>query len=1047
MTKNTKNNNSLISFGFLSFLQKAKKVSNFTFPVFLIWLILQPTSLFLISAHSLEAQNGFPCRVASTPWDPDSGLGNYRAVVRVRQKSDAVFLHLPWRRPDHNPEEKKILVVEAKSGQVINNVFPIAVNNSYGDFVFQALQAPAEYYIYYLPYKIEGRNYPKVTYLPAEYQAEPSWLLRNGLRPDLLLSFKPTALPQAEFITFEVANEFSSFYPMEIIATAEETKKIIDLNSNEPFLVFPEDREHPIRMFDFLPYRWVEKGPQTIFEGKAGRGEYFVFQLGLFSPKAKLEKVKVKFPDLVNNSSGQVIKASEATCFNLGGIGWDGQPFNKDVDVQLGKVQPLWCGIQIPAEISPGCFEGSIEVGAKDLPPKIISLKINVEEKIIPEAGDSELWRQSRLRWLNSLLAVDDEVVRPFIPLEVKGRTIKCLGRSLSLQENGLPEKIQSFFNPEVTALSERPIELLAQPFELSIRNFSGLSQTWKTKSFTFTKKTPGTVCWQALSEIPSLKLKIEVDGRMEFDCYVEFKIKVEAFNETEVDDIRLTLPFKEEVAQYMMGLGYKGGKRPPSFSWTWDQSKNQDALWIGTVQAGLQCQWRAENYSRPLNTNFYQLKPLNLPPSWWNEGKGWVSVREIPVKSKKEKMVVLTAASGSRKIKKGEILNFDFNLLLTPFKTINPARHFSERYYHGFKPVEEIAATGANVVNIHHATDINPFINYPFLRAEQMKAYIDEAHRKGIKVKIYYTVRELSNRAAELFALESLNNEIFTDGSGGGYSWLQEHFHSGYIPGWFVPELKDAAIINSGMSRWLNYYIEGLAWLCQHVGIDGIYIDDLAFDRVTMKRVRKVLEKYRPGSLIDLHSANQYNPRDGFASSANLYMEHFPYIDRLWFGEYFDYNSPPDYWLIEISGIPFGLMGEMLEKGGNPWRGMVFGMTTRLPWSGDPRPLWRLWDQFGITEAEMIGYWSPNCPIKTCHPQILATVYKKKKEALVAIASWAEKQENCPLAIDWKKLGLDPKQVTITAPAIENFQPARTFKPDEPIPIEPGRGWLLIIR
>jgi len=79
---------------------------------------------------------------------------------------------------------------------------------------------------------------------------------------------------------------------------------------------------------------------------------------------------------------------------------------------------------------------------------------------------------------------------------------------------------------------------------------------------------------------------------------------------------------------------------------------------------------------------------------------------------------------------------------------------------------------------------------------------------------------------------------------------------------------------------------------------------------------------------LIDLHSANQYNPRDGYASSANLYLEHFPYLDRLWFGEYFDYNSQPDYWLIEISGIPFGLMGEMLEKGGNPWRGMIYGMT-----------------------------------------------------------------------------------------------------------------------
>ena len=52
---------------------------------------------------------------------------------------------------------------------------------------------------------------------------------------------------------------------------------------------------------------------------------------------------------------------------------------------------------------------------------------------------------------------------------------------------------------------------------------------------------------------------------------------------------------------------------------------------------------------------------------------------------------------------------------------------------------------------------------------------------------------------------------EIFSRGKGGGFSWLQEHLDSDYIAAWFVPPLKDAAIINSGVSRWHNYYVEGL--------------------------------------------------------------------------------------------------------------------------------------------------------------------------------------------------------------------------------------------
>ena len=139
---------------------------------------------------------------------------------------------------------------------------------------------------------------------------------------------------------------------------------------------------------------------------------------------------------------------------------------------------------------------------------------------------------------------------------------------------------------------------------------------------------------------------------------------------------------------------------------------------------------------------------------------------------------------------------------------------------------------------------------------------------------------------------------------------------------------------------------------------------------------MKKILERGGGPALIDLHSANQFNPRDGYANSANLYLEHFPYLSRLWFGEYFDYDSAPEFWLVEMSGIPFGLIGEMLQDGGNPWRGMIYGMTSRLPWAGDPTPIWKLWDDFGIADSRMIGYWVPSCPVKTGSREVLATAY-----------------------------------------------------------------------
>ena len=65
----------------------------------------------------------------------------------------------------------------------------------------------------------------------------------------------------------------------------------------------------------------------------------------------------------------------------------------------------------------------------------------------------------------------------------------------------------------------------------------------------------------------------------------------------------------------------------------------------------------------------------------------------------------------------------------------------------------------------------------------------------------------------------------------------------------------------------------------------------------------------------------------------------------------------------------------------------------------------------------------------------------------LIALASWAKEPVDVRLVIDWKKLGIDPKTAVLRAPAIDKFQDAAEFKPGDPIRIEPGKGWLLVLR
>ena len=43
----------------------------------------------------------------------------------------------------------------------------------------------------------------------------------------------------------------------------------------------------------------------------------------------------------------------------------------------------------------------------------------------------------------------------------------------------------------------------------------------------------------------------------------------------------------------------------------------------------------------------------------------------------------------------------------------------------------------------------LNPYINYPFLTLDPLREYIREAHARGARVKLYYTVRERSRARA----------------------------------------------------------------------------------------------------------------------------------------------------------------------------------------------------------------------------------------------------------------------------------------------------------
>ena len=1018
-------------------------------------LLLSVSSRFTEGGIQIPDSEKALYRIAN--WD-DTDRGSHRAVISVPEnlspETESVSLYIPWRRRDRDFDQKGLILTD-EAGTQIDNFKAFDMTRESVRLLFEPISGSGIYYLYYLPHTVQpGHGYYSGNYLLPKDNSDSEWVSRNAPNGTI-----PDATPRAELTALEARDKFESFYPMEVIAKDTERESLIALYADRPFLLFPEDREHPIVLVHDIPLRWIENGPGSVFTGTAERNEYYAFQIGLFAANIPVQNVAVQLTDLVSEDGVHTIPADKLTCFNLGGINSAGQPFTKRIDLEKGDTQALWFGVDIAEDTVPGVYIGKAAVSGENLQEESVEIRLTVTDTVIPDRGDNDPERFSRLRWLNSTLGIDDHVYPPFTPLTIDNGNIGIVGRQIRYAENGLPKQIVSEGN-----------ELLAAPIRFLVTQKGGKSTELSGDNGSVTESNTGMVKFAADTKPVqedgiAIPVSVRIESRLDFDGYMRFKAELTALESIELDDIALEIPMTREKVPYLMGLGQNGGFRPDSCRWEWGGKVYYDSFWLGDVHGGLQCELRGANYAGPMVNLYWPIGQLTPPDTWFNGGNGFCEMRT------EGETVTVKASSGSRHLEAGESIPFEWTFIVTPVKPLDPAKQFGARYFHSDIPVDVVKKSGATVINIHHATPINLYINYPFLASEALSAHVRRAHEAGMKVKIYYTVRELTNHITEWAAIRSLGTEVLADGQGGGYPWLREHFEEHYTPAWYDrldpktgetprnPEVS-AAVVTSGDSRWLNYYVEGLRWLLTHIEIDGIYLDDVSYDRLILKRLRSVMEEYCPGSMIDLHSntAFSFNP-------ANQYLEFLPYIDKIWFGESFDYEGTrPDYWLTEISGIPYGVMGEMLQNGGNPWRGFVYGMTSRLPWVSGKyavciTEMWRLWDNFGIGDAQIAGYWEKDPPVKTDQADVPVTSYIKDGKTLIALASWNPEPVECRLIIDWNRLGFDPAKTVITAPEMRNefqnkdgsvqydgFQPGKTFRLDEPIPAEPGKGWVLIL-
>ena len=784
------------------------------------------------------------------------------------------------------------------------------------------------------------------------------------------------------------------------------------------FWLFAEDRTLPIHP-DVAPAHWFEKDARNHhgLELVAQPGEFYPFQFCVMTLSAR------EF-DWSISSVGET-KTDSITEIS--------RPHLK---VGAQGVKPVWTLVTIPKDASGKCLRFVVRVrdSATGESHELV-YDIRVEGESLGDGGVKDAWRLARLKWLTSDIGREHTITKPFkkILVEKESSAIRLTGKTLFLGEDGLPARITSRFTGSNLSDDGGEFDVLAEPFRFEGKGCGD-------GKFRFTAITEDEVEWESGL----------LSGWCDYTGSVKLRIKA--------DTGRLVVTMPSDVAKYMEGLGRAGGEFPEYYDWRWNVERHQDALWVGRVNAGLAMRFKGANYRRPLVNAYYNWRKLNLPESWGLNGG-------ITLAKDRTKTTITAWGEG-----KGE---YGIDLYLTPFHKFDLKSHFADRYHQGSpRPPEnpglwakERTAEGVTVFNLHHATLQNPYINYPYNDdgAPYLKKLVDAVHESGALFKIYYTTRELSQNVPEFFPFLSLDGEVLLErdrtisgwpctNAKGPHPWLLKHVGDGIVPAWreicsfpqYPPKL-DLAVLTVPETRFDNFYLEGLDLLIKEYGIDGLYIDDTALPADAMKRARRILDRDGKRRLVDNHSWNHHSPMAGYASSGMVFLELYPFFDRLWRGEAFDENSSPEFWLTEMSGLCYGLGSEMLHNGGNKWRGLTMAMTPRYGWGINAEHLtgiWRYWDSVRLGESEMFGWWDESNPLKSSNPAVKITVYRRPDGVYTVVAANFTAQEQTFEIFFDSSSGFKPATRAVR-PAIDNYQAAEVIDAAVPQKLVPGGGML----
>ena len=679
------------------------------------------------------------------------------------------------------------------------------------------------------------------------------------------------------------------------------------------------------------------------------------------------------------------------------------------------------------------------ELSIEHLPPGEYRVEARLQAqtgKWLTDTVTLKLRVPGRPEWYNSKAGISDEVLPPWTPLGLEGKTVSCWGREYRF--NDLP------FPAQILSAGE---EILKDPVAIRV-TVNGSVMAWRDGRVTMIEHKPNIVTLDAAADSAMLSLKgrtrIEYDGMLKVDCTFIPKTPLS------LDGLTVAIPLKQEQALYINApymerqrrrfinrINYDGCIDRDGWEW---KHRFTPAISIRGNERGLD--WACESDEG--------WKPYDRPDTLRVHRRGDRVVLEIRIcgKTKLEKPLNVSMILQAVPVRPFPKDYRKFHIIHFLGGPQNEGQTWDiegiGRTSYPIRGVREAAARGAGTIIFHELWSRGYGGAAPY-KPEEFRKVVELIHSLGMKVVVYY------GASPDYYGVEL---------------WPESPECKTYGEEWKgIPSGAAAKVAADGRSdqrftgycnrapQLLNYLAHGLKALVAEYDIDGVYIDggdaypchdtmhgcgyadeetgkvrptfNVLPQRELRKRFYTILCRYRDAAFIDQHLPfGQSAPIHAFTTSylageplANVATYHAPASSA-------DYKFPLPWMRQEFTGLQFGAPAEILIYRNEliqkySANSLIHGTYLRIvnsdylyvegaslaDWM---MSIWKVADDFGIEDATWLPYWKNADVVRVSPDAVKVSLYQRPdKGVLLFVGNTGQEDADAKIELDLTSLGL----------------------------------------